>query len=264
MKTNYLLLLGFMLVGILGSYAQPNDSGPPHHSLFLAFTSNYSIIQDHTFSRVARSGFPIGPALRYVHSSPSTITQVQAEYLSAPYGPSTIDEQTGTLYQGGIFFSRLHTIGNPKFPIKHWFGGTVRFDMEALIPDFAFRYGWDILVSLYPAWQMELQIAPSSKIIYYTDLSILGVLWRPGYQGFTLATEEIIETEGILPGFFENAHFSSLHNTLKWNNQLTWHQMLSENFSIQFLYGLNYFRITTPRLKQVLRNQFQIGLLYQF
>ena len=68
-----------------------------------------------------------------------------------------------------------------------------------LIPERVLRYAWDVSLMLHPTFLLKYKLNPNTSLSYRGNIGLAGLLWRPGVQGFTLKTEEILETEGTLP-----------------------------------------------------------------
>ncbi len=235
------------------------------NSIGVLFQLKYNLQKDEVFSRVPRKSLMYGLALNYTYNTNFKVYRIE---LGANTG--TIKSFTSTTkgieITGFLAFTNLYKIKSESGKFGYWYGAKLKFDFDAIPSDNgdALRYGWDALASINPTIKIDYAISPKLTANYETDFNAIGILWRPNAQGYTLHTEELLETKGILAAMFENPRFSSLHNIFKWNNRFTFNYYLKKETSLQAIYDINYVNISVPRKKRSFSSAFRIGLQHKF
>jgi hypothetical protein len=235
------------------------------HTIGITFNLNYNLQKDEVFSRVARKSSMYGIGLNYTYNTGSEMYRVElwANIGTLKTTPTETNNR-GKELSAFLVFTNLYKIKSNNDQYGYWMGAKLKFDFDALIPDGPLRYGWDALASVNPTLKLDYNISSKLMINYETDINLIGILWRPNAQGFSLKTEEILETKGMLPAMFERSYFSSLHNTVKWSNNFKLNYFVKNNIVLQAIYDLNYTNITIPRKKRSLNNVFRIGIQHKF
>lgn len=258
MKIRFFLLFTLLT---LTSNAQINNK---NNSIGFLFHLKFDLQKDEVLSRITKRTISYGLSLNYTHNSGTNIHRLEIGGNFGNYKTVTYDKNSGVNVDVFIAFTDLYSTNNRNDNTKHWFGPKLKFDLNALIPNSALRYGWDALFSLSPTYRIDF-INSSEKIFSYeTDLNLIGILWRPNAQGYSLKTEELMETKGIMAAFFENNRFSYFHNTLRWNNRIECNYKLDDNFLLQGIYDINYTNLKFPRRKNRLNSGIKFGLQHTF
>lgn len=259
MVTRQLLLCLFVSITALPMYAQLAGK----HTVAISGKLDRNWQKDQVFSRTPRKSWLYGPELAYgYHTGKRSLGLA----LSASRGQFTTFTETtneGTQYTGHVAFQVVYRLSSAQ-NWQYWAGGKVILDFDFLLSDRALRYGWDALLSAYPCFQTRYYGLPKLQVFYESYFSLAGVLWRPNAQGFTLRTEELLETEGVLSAMFENPRFSSWHNALKWSHRIETHYLLSARTTLTAALNVRYVTIAVPRRKSALTNGLHLGIQWNF
>lgn len=227
--------------------------------------TKYNIQKDEVFSRVGRQTFMYGADIAYERILKEKIFLGIA--LDANLGnvnTFTKTNNTAKNYLVNFALANRYKINTSAKKFNFWLGAKLIFDLNALLPDKELRYGWDISLSLNPNFYMDYKVSDKIILSYETDFSLLGILWRPNAQGFTLDSEILLETKGLGAVLFEEKTISSLHNMFKWNQALRMEYAFKPKTSLQIIYNLQYTQIAVPRTKTALTNGFKLGIIHKF
>ncbi|MEL7121794.1 MAG: hypothetical protein AAFO07_20265, partial [Bacteroidota bacterium] len=166
-----------------------------------------------------------------------------AQFNSTNVQPFTNEINNATFYQGSLSHLILKKISANRSKFDFYVGGELQFDFEVLIPERVLRYAWDVTLMIHPTWLLEYDLNTKTKLRYRGNVGLVGLLWRPAFQGFTLQTEEILETQGLVPALLEHPRIGSLSNTFKTMHQFMIFQQLSNNIDFIFCYQVDYKRV---------------------
>lgn len=235
------------------------------HFISSLFQLEYNIQKDEVLSRVPRKSLLYGLLLDYAYNTGSILFRVE---LAANAGTirSFTNTTKGLEITGFFAFTNLYRLRIKTERFKLWLGAKLKFDMDAIPSDDddALRYGWDVTLFANPTLAFDYVISPQLTMSYETDFNLLGIMWRPQAQGFTLRTEEILETQGMVAVLFENPRFASLHNIFQWNNIVGLDYHITELLTLRTGLGLNYARIDVPRVKKRLTPMLRVGMKFRF
>ena len=211
------------------------------------------------FSRVPRKSWLYGAELAYAYHTDKRSFGLELNAHRGRFTTFTETANEGTQYAGYAAFQAVYRLKSTQ-KWQYWAGGAFAFDFDFLLSDNALRYGWDALLSINPCVQVRYVGLPRLQIRYETRINLVGILWRPNAQGFTLRTEELLETRGVLPAVFENPRFSSWHNALKWCHRIDASYPLSDRTTLAVAFRVQYVAIAVPRRKSALTNGLHLGV----
>lgn len=261
MKIKKLILI-LNLVFVTGAFAQKSET---KNVLKYSLNAKYNIQKDEVFSRVGQQAFMYGLDLGYERILKENV------FLGASMDANlgnvhtfTKTNNTAKYYMVNLAFANRYKITKNDSKFNFWLGAKLLFDLNVLLPDKELRYGWDVSLTLNPNLFIDYKLSEKITLSYETDFSLLGILWRPNAQGFTLDSEILLETKGIGAVLFEEKTFASLHNMFKWNNAIRMEYAFKPKTSLQAIYDLQVTSINIPRTKTSLTNGFKLGIIHKF
>jgi len=230
------------------------------------FRLKYSLQKDEVFSRVPRKSLMYGLELNYTYYTGFKMYRIELGANAGTLKTLTNANIEGQEITGFVSFTNLYKIKSANERFSYWYGVKLKFNFDVMPSDDndALRYGWDALLSMNPAIRIDYAVSQKMILNYETDMNMAGILWRPNAQGYTLKTEELLETKGMLAALFENPRFSSVHNTLTWNNKFIFNYLIAKNAMLQAIYEFNYVNINVPRNKRSLSSEYKMGFKYKF
>lgn len=257
--TRFLLRVFFIILSSISILFAQSDK---LKSFQFALTYNQIYQQDDVFSQVPRTSDPVGINLGYSVEGEKSLKQFYFNYQNGKATPFTNNSITARQYNSALRYTHLFPLHKEGAAVKYWFGGNMGMEIDLIIPNTALRYAWHTFIGLSPSGRMEMALNERLKISYQTSINLLGVIWRPELQGFTLETEALLESRGFLAAFFQTPYLSSFHNTLIWNNTLQFQLFLTKQWEVVFGYQFNQSTISVPRRKRMHQHQLAFGAKY--